>query len=238
MGSCIEYGGYVISLLYTPHMPIARDRILFEDQWFLAVAKLGGELVVKGKGRVDTLPLLDFLKKEYPGLTAIHRLDFETSGVVVFAKSRKILQKILETKFTGWKKEYLAIVLGIPKRAEGIIDIALPARSGEGKVPAVTVYKIKEKIGPVCLLDLSLERGQRHQIRRHLSLISHPLILDAVYGNRKANREFEKYLKLHRFFLHASRVTFPHPMTGKMVVVEAPVPRAFEATLKKLREGL
>ena len=219
-------------------MPIARDRILFEDQWLLAVNKLGGELVVKGKGRVDTLPLLDFLKKDFPGLTAIHRLDFETSGVVVFAKSKKMLAKILETKFAGWKKEYLAIVLGTPKRPEGIIDFRLPARSGDGKVEASTSYKIKEKIGPVCLLDVSLERGQRHQIRRHTSMIGHPLILDTLYGIQKANREFEKYLKLHRFFLHASRVTFPHPVTGEIIVVVAPLPRAFEATLKKLREAV
>ncbi len=218
-------------------MPIARDRILFEDPWFLAVSKLGGELVVKGKGRVDTLPLLDFLRKEYPGLTALHRLDFETSGVVVFAKSKKMLANILEKKFDGWKKEYQAIVLGIPKRPEGVIDFKLPARSGEGKVEASTHYKIRENIGPVCFLDLSLERGQKHQIRRHLAGIGHPLILDSVYGIPRANREFEKYLKLHRFFLHASRVTFPHPVTGKAIIVDAPLPRAFEATLKKLREA-
>ncbi len=217
-------------------MPIAPNRILFEDQWLLAVDKLGGELVVKGKGRIDTLPLLDFLRRQYPGLATIHRLDFETSGVVVFAKSRKILAAILEKKFEGWHKEYRAIVLGTPKVAKGTIDFRLLARSGDGKVAAETKYNVIESIGPVSLIELSFERGQRHQIRRHMAMIHHPLILDEVYGEPKANREFSKFLKLRRFFLHATSVTFPHPITGKTITVSAPMPRVFLAAVKKLRD--
>ena len=218
-------------------MPIAKDRILFEDQWLLAVDKLGGELVVKGKGKVQKLPLLDFLKKEYPGLAPIHRLDFETSGVVVFAKSRKILADILAKKFAGWRKEYMAIVLGIPRKPEASIDFKLPARSGDGKVDAKTDYKVVEKLGPVALVQATIERGQRHLIRRHMSMIGHPLILDTVYGIQKANRQFEKFLKFHRFFLHAAAVTFPHPMTGQEVVIRAPLPQSFEIVLKKIRDS-
>ena len=113
-------------------MPIDRRRILYQDQVLLAVHKLGGELVVKGKGRTDTLPLLDFLKKEFPSLVPIHRLDFETSGVVVFSKSRKILKQIVESRFQSWKKKYIAIILGCPKSDKGVIDFPLPARSGTG----------------------------------------------------------------------------------------------------------
>lgn len=217
-------------------MPIAKERIVFEDQWLLAVTKLGGELVVRGKGRLDKLPLLDFLKKEYPTLCAIHRLDFETSGVVVFAKSKTVLGKILESKFAGWEKEYLALVLGTLKQSEGTISFRLPARSGEGKVPAESKYKVQEAIGPVSLVQVTIERGQRHQIRKHLSMIGNPLILDELYGIAKANKEFGKFLKLHRFFLHASRVTFPHPMTGKIISIDAPIPTMFEGVLKKLRD--
>ncbi len=216
-------------------MSIAPDRILYEDQWLLAVTKLGGELVVRGKGKVDKLPLLDFLKKDYPGLVPIHRLDFETSGVVVFSKSRAVLATILAAKFAGWRKDYRAIVLGIPKKVEATIDYRLPARSGDGMVPATTHYKTIDKLGPVTVVELSFERGQRHQIRRHMSMIGHPLILDDVYGDKKANRNIERFLHFHRFFLHASRVTFPHPVTGKEVIVESPVPRAFDIVLKKLK---
>lgn len=216
-------------------MPIARDRILFEDQWLLAVSKLGGELVVKGKGTVQKLPLLDFLKKDHPGLVPIHRLDFETSGVVVFAKSRKILASILEKRFEGWRKEYEAIIFNKPKRPEGVIDFRLPARSGDGKVAAETTYKVSETIGSVSLVHLSIVRGQRHQIRRHMAMIGHPLILDTVYGDQKENRRIEKFLRMHRFFLHASAVTLPHPVTGQEIVIRSPLPPSFSATLKKLR---
>lgn len=216
-------------------MPIAPERILFEDQWLLAVDKLGGELVVRGKGRLDKLPLLDFLRKRYPGLAPIHRLDFETSGVVVFAKSRKVLATILEKKFSGWHKQYRALVLGTPKYATHTIDERLPARSGDGKVAAETTYRVVETIGPVSFVELSFERGQRHQIRRHMALIRHPLILDHVYGNPKANRALGTFLKFHRFFLHAIGITFPHPVTGNIITISAPLPRAFEMALKKLR---
>ena len=217
-------------------MPIAPDRILYEDQWLLAVNKLGGELVVRGKGALQKLPLLDFLKKDYPGLVTIHRLDFETSGVVVFAKSRSVLATILEKSFEGWKKEYLALVLHIPKRPEGTIDFKLPARNSDTKVAAETKYRVKEKLNHASLVDLSLERGQKHQIRRHMSMIGHPLLLDTLYGDQKANRLFEKFLSCHRFFLHASCVTFPHPVTGKEVVVTAKLPVSFETAIKKLRK--
>ncbi len=222
-------------MLYTLLMPIAKERILFEDQWLLAVSKLAGELVVQGKGRLDKLPLLDFLRKDHPGILAIHRLDFETSGVVVFAKSKSILGQILATKFAGWKKEYVAIALGQVKQGSGSITFKLPARSGEGKVAAETQYSVVEHIGPVTLLRLTIERGQKHQIRRHLSMIHHPLILDDVYGIAKANKEFGKFLKLHRFFLHASRITFPHPFTGTQTEIICPMPKTFEVVLKKLR---
>lgn len=226
----------MFSVLYTLRMPIAKERILYEDQWLLAVAKLSGELVVQGKGRLDKLPLLDFLKKEYPTLQTIHRLDFETSGVVVFAKSKTVLGKILESKFSGWKKEYQAIVLGSLKKPEGVISFRLPARSGEGKVSAESHYRVEEAMGPVSLVHVTIERGQRHQIRKHLSMIGNPLILDELYGIAKANKEFGKFLKLHRFFLHASRVTFPHPMTGKIIEIIAPLPPMFESVLLKIRK--
>ena len=74
-------------------MPLDPTRILFQDQHLLAVNKLSGELVVAGKGKVEKLPLLDFLKKDFPGLRAVHRLDFETSGVVLFARTKAAYEK-------------------------------------------------------------------------------------------------------------------------------------------------
>lgn len=218
-------------------MPIAQERIIFEDQWLLAVTKLGGELVVKGKGKVQKLPLLDFLKKQFISLAPIHRLDYETSGVVVFAKTKKALQTVLTSKFAGWKKTYVALAKGVPRTSEGDIDIPLPARSGPGNVDAKTHYKLLETLRGCSLVELTFERGQRHQIRRHLSMIGHPLILDKEYGDEKVNKTFAKFLKMQRFFLHASKAEFPHPVTGETVVLESQMPHTFEKVLEMLRKA-
>ena len=140
-------------------MPIDPRRILFEDQWLLAVTKLGGELVVKGKGRIDRLPLLDFLKKQFPALFPIHRLDYETSGVVVFAKTRKTLKTVVESKFAGWNKVYIALVSGIPREPNGTIDIPLPARSGAGNVPATTKYRVLDRFRGCSLTCTATDTG-------------------------------------------------------------------------------
>lgn len=216
-------------------MPISPDRILYEDQWLLIVTKLPGELTVQGKGRLDRLPLLDFLRKDYPTLLPVHRLDFETSGVIVFAKTKAVLKKIVESKFEGWKKTYLALTLGPMRQKEGTVDIPLKARSSEGVVPAETKYNVLIVSPAASLVELSFERGQRHQIRQHMAMIGAPLILDDVYGNEKENRKFQRFLKMKRFFLHASAITFPHPVTGKEVAVKAPMPSSFKETMKKLR---
>src|SRR3989338_10725232 len=111
-------------------MGIDPRRILYSDEHLLAVNKLSGELVVRGKGAVGKLPLLDFLRRQYPGLRAVHRLDFETSGVVVLARTRAVLQSILNKKFDQWEKVYVTLVAGRLQR-EGVIRFALPARSGD-----------------------------------------------------------------------------------------------------------
>jgi len=218
-------------------MSIDANRILYNDQWLLAVTKLGGELVVKGKGKIQRLPLLDFLRKDYPGLSPIHRLDYETSGVVLFAKTKNTLKTIVESKFAGWKKTYLAIVTGVPRQKSGDIRIPLPARSGTGNVECLSHYKILEVFRGCSLLEVSFERGQKHQIRRHLSMIGHPLILDELYGDEKINRRFMKFLKMQRFFLHASTVEFPHPVQGTLLTVSSEPPHSFTSVLKKLRES-
>lgn len=262
-------------------MGIDERRILYADDYLLAVNKLAGELVVRGKGAVGKLPLLDFLRKQYPGLRAVHRLDFATSGVVVFARSRSVLQKILDTKFAQWEKMYWGLVKGGPKR-EGVIRIPLPTRgqkhssrksgrpgvmvrcpagrpfvdrltasylrvtkqrghepspggSGEECVPAETRYKVLEVFGDASLVEAVMVTGRHHQIRRHFAAIGHPLALDDVYGDQVFNRQFTREYGYHRFFLHAARLRFPHPVTGEILTIAAPLPRVFEECLGQLR---
>lgn len=221
---------------YSVVMSVASERILFEDNWLLAVNKLGGELVVAGRGQMHKLPLLDFLKKDYPTITPIHRLDFETSGVVVFSKTKRVVKTVVDAKFAGWKKDYMALVLGAPSKPQGTITIKLPARSSDGTVAAETHYKIIERFRDATLVQCTIEHGQKHQIRKHMSMIGHPLLLDQEYGNEKINRMIGRFFKMNRFFLHASRVTFPHPaVADKIVTIDCALPPSFEGALRKLR---
>ncbi|MBI2524008.1 hypothetical protein HYW11_02215 [Candidatus Peregrinibacteria bacterium] len=223
-------------------MGIDPRRILYCDDHILVVNKLSGELVVRGKGAVVKLPLLDFLRRQYPGLRAVHRLDFETSGVVVFARTREALQNILSNKFVQWKKMYVTIVTGRPQR-EGVIRFSLPARSVKAseerrQVPAVTRYRVLEQFRDAAFLEVWMEEGgRRHQIRQHLARIGHPLALDDVYGDRSLNRAFSRSYGYRKFFLHAASLSFPHPATGNILTIEAPLPRAFDECLERLQRA-
>ena len=115
---------------YAIAVPIHRSRILYEDDSLLAVNKLSGELVVRGKGNVGKLPLLDLLRKDHPGLRAVHRLDFATSGVVIFAKTKAAEQAIVASKFAGWQKTYRTLAAGRMEKNSGEIRKPLPARAG------------------------------------------------------------------------------------------------------------
>lgn len=215
-------------------MPIASERILYEDDSLLGVNKLSGELVVRGKGKVDKLPLLDFLKKDYPGLRALHRLDFETSGVVVFSKNKDVEKIILDSKFKGWRKTYRTLVMGRIMKSKGVLRMPLPAR-GKGKVEAVTHYNVLDRFANSSYIEAEIETGRYHQIRRHFAEINHPLVLDHVYGHAKFNSLFTRELHFRQFFLHASSLSLPHPITGEVVHIEAPLPRPFEQLIKRLK---
>ncbi len=215
---------------------VSVDRILYKDDWLLAVNKLGGELAVAGSGRMDRLPLLDFLKEEYPELQPVHRLDFETSGVLVFARTPQVLEKILSSKFAGWVKTYRALIMGRPTAPKGSIDIPLQARSGRGTVQVSTKYSVLDSFGPVGYVEAVIERGQFHQIRRHFAAIQHPLVLDDEHGDKKFNKLFSKTFEYRRFFLHAISVDFPHPVTGVMTRIEAPLPRQFNDVIEKMKQ--
>lgn len=216
-------------------MSIARDRILYEDEHLLAVNKLSGELVVKGSGRTDKLPLLDFLMKEYPGLRALHRLDFETSGIVLFAKTKESYNKILEEHFAGWKKIYRALLLEKLEQKQGEITKPLSSRTSGKPVPASTRYTMLHLYAHATYVEAEIESGRHHQIRKHFASIGHPLLLDELYGDERFNRMFAKEFRLHRFFLHAVRIEFPHPITEKKVVITAQMPKPFIEALKRLR---
>jgi RluA family pseudouridine synthase len=230
-------------------VPLSPDRILFLDDHLLAVAKRAGELTVRGAGAVGKLPLFDYLRKDYPGIRVLHRLDFDTSGVVTFARTKRVLDAVRATDFRGWKKIYRVLVAGRIDRDAGVLRAALPARGalrerrkneehrkGGGElIPALTRYKVLERFANSTYVECAIETGRHHQIRRHFAGIGHPLVLDAVYGVGRYNQTFSQEFGYRKFFLHALSVEFPHPITGKQLRIDAPLPRPFEEVLERLR---
>jgi RluA family pseudouridine synthase len=211
------------------------ERILYEDEHLLVVNKLSGELVVAAEGE-GKMPLYDFLHKAYPGLRVVHRLDYGTSGVLVFAKSAATVAKIRETKFAGWKKKYRMLVAGQMRDKFGTITKPLKARTHTGFVEAITHFKVLQIYKLATYVETEIETGRKHQIRQHMASIGHPLLLDAQYGDSRKDRDFKRKFKYRRLFLHAYSLEFPHPITGKKLGVMAPIPSAFQEAIHKLQQ--
>lgn len=221
-----------------------RDSVIFYDEYVLAINKPAG-LAVQG-GTNTTLHvdgMLDALKldgTERPKL--VHRLDKDTSGVLLLARSASAahaLTKAFKDKST--RKLYWAIVAGAPDEREGLIDAPLaklPGKGGEKMVideklgkSAQTVYRQLHRAGrKAAWLALSPLTGRTHQLRAHCEAIGCPILGDGKYGGAKAFRDGLS----NQMHLHARAIDFPHPITAQRIVIEAPVPPHFSETLRAL----
>lgn len=218
--------------------------VLFEDEHLLIVDKPAGLTVHPGAGaRSDTLAgqlltlgALGGSDPERPGI--VHRLDRDTSGLLVAARSEQAhgaLQEAIRRRDV--ERRYLALVRGRPRSRTGRIDAPIgrdrrdpTRRSLDTDEPreAVTHFEVVEGMAAHALLDVRLESGRTHQIRVHLAAIDLPVSGDAQYGVRGD-------LELERQFLHAHRLRFPHPVTGADVDLSSPVPPDLEAALALAR---
>ncbi|MBW3628557.1 MAG: RluA family pseudouridine synthase [Gemmatimonadetes bacterium] len=169
----------------------------------------------------------------------IHRIDRDTSGLVLFAKTAVAHHRLdLQLRDHTLRREYLAFVEGGVENAEGEIDapIGKHARSTELRAvrpdgePAITRYRVVERLAGATLLTLELETGRTHQIRVHLAHLHHPLIGDRAYGARES-------ALLRRQALHCSRLSFLHPTTETPQTVEAPLPADLMQLHERLRLG-
>jgi len=177
----------------------------------------------------------------------VHRLDKETSGVLLIAKTPDIFAK-LQRQFKERKieKKYIALVHGKVEPKEGEINVPVGRLSFNrkrfgvvaGGREAMTQYKVLEirqlKKELLTLLELYPKTGRTHQIRVHLKYFNHPVFSDALYAGRKIARDDRKLLP--RLFLHAAKVSFVHPATGKMVVIESSLPKELDEFLSALPE--
>ncbi|HLA37953.1 MAG TPA: RluA family pseudouridine synthase [Candidatus Brocadiales bacterium] len=248
---------------YEPH-PVPLE-VLFEDGHVLAVNKPTGLAVIPERGEIEATligGLLHYLQNLSPlsrgkGLRPrlVHRLDKDTSGVLLVAKDPEA-ERHLSGQFEGRviEKEYVALVDGRVEREEATINLPLeettrgkmrPSPRGKG---AVTQYRIQERFNGFTLLKLMPKTGRTHQIRVHLKAIGHPLSIDPLYGNRSAI--FLSSLKadykpkkgqtetpiISRLTLHAHKITFePLPGVGKMTV-EAPMAEDMDRLIRVLRK--
>jgi len=258
----IEIWGDEEKLLAEPEPGAPRTRgrggprleVLLEDEELLVVNKPAGLAAHPGTGISGaTLVELvrDYLKVptgrpsgEFKPSPA-HRLDRETSGIILVAKTRRAmvtLGQLFESK-QDLKKQYLTLAKGKMPQATGLFDQPLSEHEQTGRSkekrgvnmqPALTRWKVLGSMKEATLLQVLIETGRTHQIRRHLQAAGHPVAGDPRYGDFNFNRAARTRWGLRRMFLHAWKLTLPHPVTGKALHLEAPLPTELLEALKAL----
>ena len=202
--------------------------ILFEDDDIVVVDKPAGQIVHPAPGH-ETGALTDELVRHCPKMAGVgsaerpgvvHRLDQDTSGVMVFAKTQAAylnLRRQFESHRTIGKK-YLAVLHGAPKQRTGTLDGPV----GRGHLRAITHWTVLAKRGPVALVEFVIETGRMHQIRLHAAELGCPVVGDRLYGDAAKDRRLRVRPKRH--LLHAVELSFLHPTTGRRVTFAAPPP--------------
>lgn len=225
------------------------QRVLYEDEHLLILDKQAGVTVHAGSGvTAGVIETLRQLRPHTPYLELVHRLDRDTSGCLVLAKSRTVLNALhallRDPTARGIDKRYLALVEGRwPARARSVAA-ALDShrlRSGE-RVTAVadtgraahSRFSVRERFAHCTLVEIALLTGRTHQARVHAAHAGHPVAGDTKYGSRGFDREL-RALGLRRLFLHASSVAFRHPASGERLHVHSPLPDELAAVVTRLR---
>jgi 23S rRNA pseudouridine1911/1915/1917 synthase len=206
-----------------PQPPPAGLALLHEDDALIAVDKPAGLLSVAAEGERERTAHALLRAATSGELWPVHRLDRETSGVLLFAKTRAARDAV-QSAWGTVRKTYLALVEGRPTPPEGVIeeplweDAQLFVHAGrrDGAKDARTRYRTLATSGGRSLLEVELDTGRRHQIRVHMAWLGHPIAGDARYGK-----------KGELFGLHALRLVVPHPSDGRLLTLEAPPPRRF-----------
>lgn len=219
--------------------------ILYEDKDFLAINKPSGLAVHGGSGlSYGLIEGLRSLRPHYAYLELVHRLDRDTSGILLVAKKRQALLQLQEQlKNKTMKKIYLALVGGrwpqqIKKCQEPLLRITL--KSGERVVrpspdgkASLTIFRLREQFRQAALIEASPITGRTHQIRVHTFAVGQPILGDAKYNN-EWSRKLTADLQVERLFLHAANLTFQHPRTQQEIFLEAPLPLELVKIIKNI----
>lgn len=230
--------------------------IIYESADYIVLSKPAGLLMhkirIKNNELKEEETLTDWIVSKYPEIKSVgddpetrpgivHRIDRETSGVVVIARNAKYFE-YLKKKFTEQNitKNYLALVYGELKEDDGVISKPIGIKNGTvkrtvygGKMvkEAVTYFKVIKRYKDYTLIIASPKTGRTHQIRVHLSSIAHPIVGDKLYGGKK---EKKSLLKISRHFLHAKEITF-ESKPGELVTFVAEMPKDMENIISELK---
>jgi len=237
--------------------------IVYEDDDLAVINKPAGMMVHAGAGATEDArnrgTLVNALLYHMRSLSAVggdlrrgivHRLDKETSGLIVVAKSDEAHRK-LSAQFAARevKKKYVALVHGWVKKDSGTVTknisrdrirrMRMTTRL-EGGRAAVTHYSVTRRLdtrfGKFSLLDVKIDTGRTHQIRVHMAALGHPVVGDTMYGAPKQARGRSAAISLQRNFLHSSRIEFTHPRNGREIGLHTELPQELREFLKNLEE--
>lgn len=233
--------------------------IVFEDDYLAVINKPAGMVVHPGAGvsggtLANAIAFHFDLETPSTGrekrVGIVHRLDKETSGLIVVAKN-DITHDRLSEQFSSRKvsKSYLALVHGFVRRLDGRIEEPI-ARDRKNRVKmavdkngrnALTFYKVRQRFERFTLLDADIRTGRTHQIRVHFAHIKHPIVGDTLYNEGRDNSIPDARLRkavrvLERFFLHSEKLGFTHPVTKKPMMFEAPLPLELKDLLSMISE--
>ena len=236
-------------------VPAREFPVLFEDEHLLAIDKPAGVAVHGGSG--VSFGVIEQLRRARPEarfLELVHRLDRETSGILLIAKKRSALttlQDQFRQRETG--KTYAALVIGAWPEALKVIDVALHKyldAQGERRVRAVpqdhedgrrsiSLVRVVQRFAGFTLLDVTIKTGRTHQIRVHLQQAGHPIVGDDKYGDFALNHALARGetipgCRFDHMFLHARRLAFDHPVSGQRMELEAPLPAECATLLSRL----
>ncbi len=231
-----------------PPAPAREFAVLLEDEHLLAIDKPAGVAVHGGSG--VSFGVIEQLRRSRPQarfLELVHRLDRETSGVLLLAKKRSALTA-LQDQFRSREttKTYAALVFGAWPDKLKVIDLPLHKASdgaGERNVRVVaadhadgrrsiTLVKVVRRFADFTLLDVTIKTGRTHQIRVHLAHSGHPIVGDPKYGDFARNKALARESGFGRMFLHARELAFDHPASGERITLVAPLPADCDRLLR------
>ncbi|QJC28414.1 RluA family pseudouridine synthase [Enterobacteriaceae endosymbiont of Plateumaris braccata] len=224
-----------------------KKMILFEDKYIIAINKPSGIAVHGGSGiNFGIIENFRFLFKKNKFLELVHRIDKETSGILLIAKKRSVLKLLhQQLRENNILKNYIALVKGhYTKNNYGCIKGFLLKKKTNNKIKVIihnkigkyseTKFKVIKYYKSMMLLNIMPLTGRTHQIRVHMSHIGHPIAYDNRYGDIDLNLNLKKKIGLNRLFLHAQKIKFIHPITNKKICICAPLNSKLKNCLLKL----